>query len=52
MQVPNLPPAVAQHIKASDTEAKNQADKRAREAASRAIESATRDKGRPKTSGK
>lgn len=51
MNVPDIPPSVAQHAQAPDTAAKTQADKLAREAASRAIESATREKGQPKSSG-
>lgn len=49
MNVPDIPPSVAQHAKAPDTAAKTQADKRSREAASRAIENATRDKGQAKS---
>jgi len=52
VNVPNIPPAAGQHAKAPDTAAKTQADKRAREAASRAIAAATRDKGQAKKSGK
>ena len=52
MNIPDIPPTAAQHAKAPDTAAKTLADKRAREAASRAIEAATRAKGQAKSSGK
>jgi hypothetical protein len=51
--ISDVPPAIVQKaVKAPDTSAQTQADKRAREAARRAVEAATRNSGRPKTSGR
>jgi hypothetical protein len=48
---PPPPAVIVQHAKQQDASAKSHADQRAREAAKRAVEQATKSKGQPKTSG-